>query len=165
MTREQEKASEVCERNVRIAAERAHDLECYSTKRTEDSTDSASASDTSTGDGHHDPAGSRSLDPSPEPTTEQSPSQSTSTDEPDEHKYPYFVCRSKVLDERDERIEAHLRKEVLDQETDFRSNLADVLDTDNIPKSDAREFALKFAFENPEGVAELMRDEGFGEIG
>ncbi|WP_226008364.1 acyl-CoA dehydrogenase [Natrinema salinisoli] len=102
-----------------------------------------------------------------DPTPDQPGTSSTSTNESeqDEHKYPYFVRRSKVLDERDERIEAHLREVVTNQESDFRSELADELETNgDIPKSDAREFALLYAFENPKGVAELMREEGFGEL-
>lgn len=98
--------------------------------------------------------------------TEQTPTQPESTEsEPksdDEPEYPYFVRRSKVGDERDERIEVYLRTEVSDQESAFRSDLADALETGEVSKTDAREFALKYAFENPEGVAELMREEGHG---
>jgi len=86
------------------------------------------------------------------------------TNEGDREQFPYFVRRSNVGDERDERIEVHLRKSVHSQESAFRSQLADELGTEEISKTDAREFALKFAFENPEGVAELMREEGFGLI-
>ncbi len=110
---------------------------------------------------------SRSSSTRSEPIPDQPGTSSTSTNESeqDEHKYPYFVRRSKVLDERDERIEAHLREVVTDQESDFRSELADELETNgDISKSDAREFALLYAFGNPEGVAELMREEGFGEL-
>ncbi|WP_247005071.1 acyl-CoA dehydrogenase [Halosolutus gelatinilyticus] len=83
--------------------------------------------------------------------------------ETDENEFPYFVRRSNVGDERDERIEVHLRKTVLGQESSFRSDLADELGEDGeISKTDAREFALKYAFENPAGVAELMREEGYG---
>ena len=128
---------------------------------TEETTDSEPAGDSLSDDSQQHRDRSRP----PEEAAEQSTSPPKSTEEQDDHKYPYFVRRSKVLDERDERIEAHLRKEVTDQESNFRSALADELETnDDIPKSDAREFALKFAFENPEGVAELMREEGFGEL-
>ncbi|ELY77387.1 hypothetical protein [Natrinema pallidum] len=134
---------------------------------TEETTNSGSLDNSSSNDGQQNQDQPRSPETSANQTAEQSTSQSVSTNEPEseDHKYPYFVRRSKVLDERDERIEAHLRKEVTDQESDFRSALADELETNNdIPKSDAREFALKYAFENPEGVAELMRNEGFGEL-
>lgn len=97
-------------------------------------------------------------------TSETTSSQSTSvTDsQQDPQGYPYFVRRSNVGDERDNRLEVHLRSEVSNQESEFRSALASALETDEVPKTDAREFALKYAFENPEDVAELMRDEGFG---
>lgn len=93
------------------------------------------------------------------------PEAATAEPEPepdDEHEYPYFVRRTKVGDERDERIEVHLRDEVSSQESAFRSDLADSLETGEVSKTDAREFALKYAFENPEGVAKLMREEGYG---
>ena len=82
----------------------------------------------------------------------------------DQEQFPYFVRRNNVGDERDDRIEVHLRKSVHSQESAFRNQLADELGTEEVSKTDAREFALKFAFENPEGVAELMREEGFGLI-
>lgn len=77
-------------------------------------------------------------------------------------EYPYFVRRSNVTDERDHRIELHLRPEISGREAAFRNELATELGTDAVPKTDAREFALKFAFQHPERVAALMRDEGFG---
>ncbi|ELY66301.1 hypothetical protein [Natrinema versiforme] len=93
--------------------------------------------------------------------TDPTPTETES--EPDDgHEYPYFVRRSKVGDERDERIEVHLRTDVSNQESAFRNDLADALETADVSKTDAREFALKYAFENPEGVAELMREEGYG---
>ncbi len=101
----------------------------------------------------------------PEPAADRSSreeTQSQSHEETNEHEYPYFVRRNNVGDERDHRIEVHLRETVSGQESEFRSELADHLDTSEVPKTDAREFALKYAFQNPEKVAELMRDEGFG---
>ena len=77
-------------------------------------------------------------------------------------EYPYFIRRSNVTDERDKRLEIHLRPEISRQEAAFRRELADELETETVPKTDAREFALKFAFQHPDRVAELMRDEGFG---
>lgn len=77
-------------------------------------------------------------------------------------EYPYFVRRSNVTDEREQRIEVHLRPEISGREAAFRTELAAALETDMVPKTDAREFALKFAFQHPEQVAELMRAEGFG---
>lgn len=77
-------------------------------------------------------------------------------------EYPYFVRRSNVTDEREHRLELHLRPEISGQEPAFRNELAAALDTDAVSKTDAREFALMFAFQHPEQVAKLMRDEGFG---
>lgn len=79
-------------------------------------------------------------------------------------KYPYFVRRNNVGDERDTRLEIHVRDKVADQEATFRSELAEQLDANEIAKTDAREFALLTAFQHPERVAELMRDEGFGAL-
>jgi hypothetical protein len=76
--------------------------------------------------------------------------------------YPYFVRRNNVMDERDTRWELHVRDEVVQQEPSFRRQLANELETDSVSKTDAREFALKFAFENPERVAALMRKEEYG---
>lgn len=89
-------------------------------------------------------------------SSERSKSQSAAAE------YPYFVRRSNVTDERDHRIELHLRPEISGREAAFRNELAAALETDAVPKTDAREFALKFAFQHPEQVAKLMRDEGFG---
>lgn len=80
-------------------------------------------------------------------------------------QYPYYVRRSKVGDERDKRIELHVRSQVSRDEPSFRDQLANELDVDEVAKTDAREAALLFAFENPEAVAELMREEGYGVIG
>jgi hypothetical protein len=83
---------------------------------------------------------------------------------PPANVYPYFVRRNNVGDERDNRMEIHVRDKVTSQESNFRTELAEYLDVDEIPKTDAREFALLTAFQHPESVAELMRDEGFGAL-
>jgi hypothetical protein len=80
-------------------------------------------------------------------------------------EYPYFVRRNNVGDERDTRLEIHVRDKVADQEANFRNELAKQLGVNEISKTDAREFALLAAFHHPERVAELMRDEGFGSLG
>jgi hypothetical protein len=80
-------------------------------------------------------------------------------------KYPYFVRRSNVGDERDTRLEIHVRDKVADQEAKFRNELAEHLGANEISKTDAREFALLAAFHNPEQVADLMRNEGFETLG
>ena len=50
------------------------------------------------------------------------------------------------------------------QESEFRNELANRLGSKEISKTDAREFALLAAFENPKQVAELMEEEGFGAL-
>lgn len=61
-------------------------------------------------------------------------------------------------------MEVHVRDEVADQEREYLSELADELDTDQVAKTDARRFALKLVHENPDEVAHLIREEGFGEL-
>jgi len=96
-------------------------------------------------------------------TTESQTDSSVETPPADQKReYPYSVRRSNVTDERDVRLEAHVRERVASSEASFRSELAAALETDDISKTDAREFALLYAFQNPEDVAALMRDEGFG---
>jgi hypothetical protein len=79
-------------------------------------------------------------------------------------EYPYFIRRNNVGDERDKRLEIHVRQKVVNQEAEFRNKLASELETGEISKTDAREFALLAAFEYPQQVAELMREEGFGAL-
>lgn len=73
---------------------------------------------------------------------------------------PYFVRRSKVGDERETRWELYVRDEVANNETEFRSALAAELDTDDVAKTDAREYAIILAYQNPDDVADLMREDG-----
>lgn len=80
-------------------------------------------------------------------------------------EYPYFVRRNNVGDERDTRLEIHVRDKIADQEGEFRNKLANQLGVNEVSKTDAREFALLAAFHHPERVAELMQDEGFGTFG
>jgi len=80
-------------------------------------------------------------------------------------RYPYFVRRSNVGDERDTRLEIHVRDKVAEGEAAFRHELAAELGTNDVSKTDAREFALLAAFRHPERVAELMREEGFDSLG
>lgn len=79
-------------------------------------------------------------------------------------KYPYFVRRNNVGDERDTRLEIHVRDKVANQEAKFRTELAEQLGASEVSKTDAREFALLAAFQYPERVVELMQDEGFGTL-
>jgi hypothetical protein len=79
-------------------------------------------------------------------------------------QYPYFVRRNNVGDERDTRLEIHVRDKVVEGEGTFRSELAEHLGASEVSKTDAREFALLVAFQHPGRVAELMREEGFGAL-
>jgi len=80
-------------------------------------------------------------------------------------RYPYFVRRSNVGDERDTRLEIHVRDKVAEGEAAFRHALAAELGASDVSKTDAREFALLAAYRHPERVAELMREEGFDSLG
>ena len=115
------------------------------------------------------PASTDRVAPNTEPSSSQSVSDSVSTGEStvsDEttEKYPYFVRRSNVGDERDTRLEIHVRDQIADQEPNFRNELAEHLGVNEVSKTDAREFALLAAFHSPGRVAELMKDEGFGTL-
>lgn len=94
------------------------------------------------------------------PASDQVSEAVVSTSSTDE--YPYFVRRSNVGDERDTRLEIHVRDKVAEQEAEFRSELAEHLGTSEVSKTDAREFALFDAFQNPERIADRMQEEGFG---
>lgn len=78
--------------------------------------------------------------------------------------YPYFIRRNNVGDERDTRLEIHVRDKVTAQEPKFRNELAEQLGASEVSKTDAREFALLAAFQYPDRVAELMQEEGFGAL-
>ena len=113
-------------------------------------------------------------EPSDADTDEQSTSQSSqqsssntssSTGKSESaEKYPYFVRRSNVGDERDNRLEIHVRNKVVEREAAFRSELAEQLGIDEVPKTDVREFALLDAYQHPKRVAERMQEEGWGEL-
>ncbi|AKH98647.1 acyl-CoA dehydrogenase [Halanaeroarchaeum sulfurireducens] len=111
-------------------------------------------------DTDHDIAGGQSV----EASSTKGGSATTGGQSSTGQTYPYFVRRSNVGDERDTRLELHVRDTVADQEAEFRANLADELGTSEVSKTDAREFALLAAFHHPERVAELMEDEGFNDL-
>ena len=95
-------------------------------------------------------------------TEENDQSDSTQAEGTPSEEYPYYIRRNNIGDERDKRLELHVRDTVTSDEPMFRSQLADELDVDEVAKTDAREAALLFAFQNPEKVAELLREEGYG---
>lgn len=85
--------------------------------------------------------------------------------DPEELDYPYFIRRNKVSDEREERMELYVRSSVLEAEASYRNELAASLGTEEVAKTDAREYALILAHENPEMVAEMMEEDGYGRFG
>lgn len=115
-----------------------------------------------------EPEGAASAQPEgeePEATEQSTPADtSTPTAESSATEYPYFVRRNNVGDERDTRLEIHVREKVAEGEAAFRTELAEQLGTNEVSKTDAREFALLAAFRQPERVAELMAEEGFGTL-
>ncbi|AEM58695.1 hypothetical protein HISP_15910 [Haloarcula hispanica N601] len=115
-------------------------------------------------DSRDSPEAKKADSTSEESTTSNSTASDTGSHQTSGHKYPYFVRRSNVGDERDNRLELFARDEVVSQEAEFRSQLASELGADDIAKTDAREYALLAAFDNVEDVAELMRGDGYGEL-
>jgi hypothetical protein len=99
-----------------------------------------------------------------ENTTTTSTTSGGGTRQTSGHQYPYFVRRSNVGDERGNRLELFARDEVVSRESEFRSRLASELGTNDVAKTDAREYALLAAFDNVEDVAELMKEDGYGEL-
>ena len=156
----------------------AGNLDFGSTDKAEENTDSTS--ETADAQEEQDQSASTSTEQSvsappdgqsskTDTTVEQPAADTTSTPEQTESKfsaetYPYFVRRSNIGDERDTRLEIHVRDKVAEQEAKFRSELAEQLGASDISKTDAREFALLAAFHYPDRVAELMREEGFGAL-
>ena len=121
----------------------------------------------SSGQPHSESSESASTETDHSPDRQPASSEESETSKPSNRsseKYPYFIRRSNVGDERDTRLEIHVRDKVADQEAKFRNDLAEQLGTNEVSKTDAREFALLAAFHHPERVAELMRDEGFGTL-
>lgn len=101
---------------------------------------------------------------SDQPTPDRVPVGESSDSGTAADQYPYFIRRNNVGDERDTRLEIHVRDKVANQEAAFRNELAEELGASEVSKTDAREFALLAAFQYPERVAELMRKEGFGAL-
>lgn len=99
-----------------------------------------------------------------ESTTSTAATSASRTEQAGGQQYPYFVRRSNVGDERDNRLELFARDEVVSREGEFRSRLASELGADDVSKTDAREYALLAAFDNVEEVADLMREDGYGEL-
>jgi hypothetical protein len=109
-------------------------------------------------------AGSSQPERAQQGTGETTIPSSTRSTESRKEQYPYFVRRNNVGGERDTRLEIHVRDKVTEQEANFRNDLAERLNVNEVSKTDAREFALLAAFQSPEQVAELMRQEGLGTL-
>jgi len=146
----------------------------------DDASDAAGESDTDSDGSESAPGGdaeeaSQGEAPAPTDTADQSRTVSatgagavdadTSSAGDTSETYPYFVRRNNVGDERDTRLEIHVRDKVAEGEAQFRHALAAELGASDVSKTDAREFALLAAFRHPERVAELMREEGFDSLG
>lgn len=105
-----------------------------------------------------------SIEPQGESGDQTNESSDVVGNENQKNRYPYFVRRENVADERPSRLEIFVRENVKDEEANYREELAEHLGTDKVLKTDAREFALLLAFKHPEKVAELMREEGYNEL-
>lgn len=112
----------------------------------------------------HDEGAKAAETPSAKHAPDQASERESGTANSSVDEYPYFIRRSNVGDERKKRLELHVREKVADREAQFRSELAAQLGVSEVSKTDAREFALLAAFQNPERVADLMLDEGFGAL-
>lgn len=83
------------------------------------------------------------------------------TDEPTDSRtsIPYKFRRDTVKEERGQ-IQFFLRDFVLEMEDNFVDDLETKLGED-VYVTDAREAAIIFAMQNPDGVAEIMREWGY----
>ena len=89
---------------------------------------------------------------------------SSTAEEPDKESgndLSYFARRSSVLEDRDTRWEVKVRDRVVRDEARFRLDLAEELDTNTVSKTDAREYAMLFAYQHPEQVAQMMEEDGY----
>jgi len=130
----------------------------------DDDAETDNSNETSDSDSPTDEAEAAGNNPSPSVANLSDDPPSAPTSSSPSEQYPYFVRRNNVGDERDTRLEIHVRDNVADNETAFRNELADQLDVNEVSKTDAREFALLAAFQHPERVAELMEEDGFGAL-
>jgi len=80
-------------------------------------------------------------------------------DESDDESYPYKLRRANVNDDR-QQVPFFLRDHILDGEQDLKNDLEKRLG-ETVYKSDYREAAMEIALENPEQVAEKLREWGY----
>lgn len=124
----------------------------------EDEEESSGSEDHEVMSGEPEHVGARD-DPVSEEPEQTTTKDDSSTSSPSD-RFPYLVRRQKTLDEREKRFEVHARAKVMDKETEFRRALKKELGWDGVEKTDAREYGLMFAYNHPEKVADLMREEG-----
>lgn len=107
-------------------------------------------------------------DQTSEPLSPESESQTTSkrrsetesaTQRPSMSSIPYKLRRDKVNEGR-EQVPYFLREEIIDAEDELQDTLEAMLGED-VYKSDYREAAMVVAQENPELVAEILREWGY----
>ena len=72
---------------------------------------------------------------------------------------PYKLRREKVNEGR-EQVPYFLREEVIEAETDLQDRLEEILD-EKVYKSDYREAAMVVAQQNPDLIAEVLREWGY----
>ncbi len=95
-------------------------------------------------------------------TADTSPSQEPADDagdDADDESYPYKLRRANVNDDR-QQVPFFLRDHVLDGEQELKNELETRLG-ETVYKSDYREAAMEIALENPEQVAEKLREWGY----
>jgi len=92
-------------------------------------------------------------------TTSSQEPEADAGDDTDNESYPYKLRRKTVNDDR-EQVPFFLRDHVLDGEQDLKNELEKRLG-ETVYKSDYREAAMVIAQENPEQVAEKLREWGY----
>lgn len=73
---------------------------------------------------------------------------------------PFIYARDGVKSARDHTYQLHYLDETYQQEKQFQAEIEELLGED-VYKADLREAALRAAFENPEAVADQLRDWGY----
>ncbi|KAA9396161.1 hypothetical protein Har1130_16270 [Haloarcula sp. CBA1130] len=111
-----------------------------------------------------DPFAETNTDPEPEPDDQQDDVMDVETDSTDvepttQPDIPYKFRRDSVKQDRKQRP-IFIRPEVEDRESTFLRNLEDQVGED-VYKTDALEAALVVAMDNPDLVAEKLREWGY----
>ena len=107
----------------------------------------------------------QSTDESPfEMSESESDSSTTSTSE--EYSLPYYQRRSSVKEDRDDVLQFFVQEGTAQGEDDLERTVAEELDirTKDLYKPDLREAALSVAMEQPEEIAEKLREWGYEHV-